>query len=45
MKRHYEVMRTMLTKIVDPRELKQGIDSLLCIEEAIRYRVDRLTSM
>jgi hypothetical protein len=45
MERHYEVMRIMLTKIVDPRELMQGVDSLFCVEEAIRYRVNTLTSM
>jgi hypothetical protein len=35
----------MLTKIVDPRELKQGVDSLLCVDDAIGYRVNCLTGM
>ena len=45
MKRHYEVIRIMRTKIVDPRELDQCVDSILFVEDAIRYRVKSLTSM
>ena len=45
MKRHYEVMRIMRTKVVDPRELGQCADSIFCVEDAIRYRVESLTSV
>jgi hypothetical protein len=42
MKRHYEIMRIMRTKVVDSRELWNSVESVLCLEEAIRYRMDDL---
>ena len=45
MKRHYEIMRIMRTKVLDARELSEGMKSMSCIEDAIRYRVDDLTSL
>jgi hypothetical protein len=45
MKHHYEVMRIMRTKVVDSRELWEGVKSMSYIQEAIGYRVGDLTSM
>ena len=45
MKRHYEIMRIMRAKVVDSRELWNSVESVLRVEEAIRYRVNDLTSM
>ena len=44
MKRHYEIMRVMRTKVLDPRELDPRSDSLVTVTEAIRLRMDDLTS-
>ncbi len=44
MKRHYEIMRAMRTKVLDPRELGSGMGSFFNMEDAIRYRMDDLTS-
>ena len=44
MKRHYEIMRVMRTKVLDPRELRSGADSLNMVGNAIRLRMDDLTS-
>jgi hypothetical protein len=45
MKRHYEVMRVMRMKVLDPRELWYGIKSISVVQDAIRYRTNDLTSM
>jgi hypothetical protein len=45
MKHHYEVMRIMRTKVVDSRELWEGVKSMSYVQEAIRYRVDDLISI
>ncbi|KAH9052369.1 hypothetical protein EDB87DRAFT_1835857 [Lactarius vividus] len=45
MKRHYEIMRAMRTKILDQRELGSGIESFYTVDDAIRYRVDDLTNI
>ena len=45
MKRHYEIMRIMLAKVVDSRELWDSVESILYLHDAIRYRVDDLASM
>src|ERR1700752_2127364 len=44
MKHHYEIMRIMRTKIVDPRELSEGVKSMSCVEDSVTYRVGDLTS-
>ena len=44
LKRHYEIMRAMRTKVLDSRELWYCVDSILHVKDAIRYRVDDLTS-
>jgi hypothetical protein len=43
MKRHYEIMRTMRTKVVDSRELWHSVESVFYVHDAIGYRVDDLT--
>jgi hypothetical protein len=43
MKRHYEIMRIMRTKILSMRELQEGTQGILYIEDAIAYRVQDLT--
>jgi hypothetical protein len=45
MKRHYEIMRIMRTKVLEPRELWFGLDSILFVQDAIKYRVNNLISM
>src|SRR6266702_2837300 len=44
MKRHYEIMRAMRTRVLDSRELWNGADSLFYVKYAIRYRMNDLTS-
>ncbi len=44
MKRHYEIMRAMRTKVLDSRELWYGVESILYVKDAIRYRMNDLTS-
>lgn len=43
MKRHYEIMRIMCTKILNMRELAEGAQGILFINNAIVYRVQGLT--
>jgi hypothetical protein len=43
MKRHYEIMRIMRTKILSMRELLDGTNGIMYIREAITYRVQDLT--
>lgn len=38
-------MRIMRTTILDLRELWEGVVAMIYVQEAIRYRVDDLTSM
>jgi hypothetical protein len=45
MKRHYEIMRIMRTKILNMRELTEGAQGIIYINEAIVYRVQGLTRM
>ena len=45
MKHHYEIMRVMRTKVVDSRELWEGVKSVTHVQEAIGYRVGDLTSI
>jgi len=45
MKHQYEIMRIMLTKVLDSRELLESMKSVLYIRDAIRYRVDDLISL
>jgi hypothetical protein len=45
MKRHYEVMRIMRTKILSMRELQEGAQGILYIFEAAFYRVKDLRSV
>jgi hypothetical protein len=45
MKRHYEIMRVMRTKILSMRELLDGADGIIYIREAIMYRVQDLTGV
>jgi hypothetical protein len=44
MKRHYEIMRAMRTKLLDSRELGSGVESFVNVKDAIQYRVNDLTS-
>jgi hypothetical protein len=45
MKRHYDIMRMMRTKVVDSHELLNTVQSIQCLRDAIRDRVDDLASM
>lgn len=44
MKRHYEIMRTMRTMVLDSCELRSAGESLSTVNEAILYRMNDLTS-
>jgi hypothetical protein len=45
MKRHYEIMRIMRTKVVNARELSEGRDGILCVYRAVTDRIEELTSV
>jgi hypothetical protein len=45
MKRHYEIMRIMRTKITDSREILESVLSICYVYDAVSYRVDDLNSM
>jgi hypothetical protein len=45
MKRHYEIMRGMRTKVLDSRELWYSVESILYVKDAIRYRVNDLKNI
>jgi hypothetical protein len=45
MKRHYEIMQTMRTKIPHPREIWDSVDSIWRVHDAVIYRVNDLTSI
>jgi hypothetical protein len=45
MKRHYEVMRLMRSKTLNMRELLEGAQGILYINEAVVDRVQGLTRM
>ena len=45
MNRHYEIMRIMRTKIVNPRDLVEGESCILYVQDVITYRVEDLTSL
>lgn len=42
MKRHYEIMRLMRTKVLSMRELVEGAQGILYVHNAIVYRVQDL---
>jgi len=42
MKRHFEIMRIMRTKVLDSRELLEAAKSMYHIRKAINYRADDL---
>jgi hypothetical protein len=44
LKRHYEIMRAMRTKVLSSRELWYSVETILYVKDAIRYRVNDLTS-
>ena len=43
MKRHYEIMRIMRTKLLSEHELQEGAQCIVYIQEAITHRVENLT--
>lgn len=43
MKRHYEIMRVMRTKLLSEHELQEGAQCIVYIQEAITHRVENLT--
>ena len=45
MKRHYDIMRIMRTKILNRRDLQEGWQGIMYIRQAITYRVQDLTRM
>jgi hypothetical protein len=45
MKRHYEIMRIMRTKIPSMHELLEGVRGILFIHDAITLRVEDLKRM
>ncbi|KAF8259842.1 hypothetical protein EI94DRAFT_1812645 [Lactarius quietus] len=45
LKRHYEIMRTMRSKVLDSRELGSGLESLVKVKAAIRCRMNDLTNV
>lgn len=45
MKRHYEIMRIMRTKILNMRELLEGVQGIQYINDAVYDRVEDLRSM
>lgn len=42
MKRHYEIMRVMRTKVLSMRELVEGAQGIMYIHNAVVYRVQDL---
>ncbi len=44
MKRHYEIMRIMRTKVVNFHDLYKGTQGILYVKDAIEYRVKNLAS-
>ncbi|KAI0249341.1 hypothetical protein BJV78DRAFT_1347821 [Lactifluus subvellereus] len=45
MRRHYEIMRIMRTKVLDSRELWYSVESMLFVKDAIRYRANDLANI
>jgi hypothetical protein len=45
MKRHYEIMQTMRTKIPHPREIWDSVDSIILVHDAVSYRMNDLTGI
>ncbi|KAI9464115.1 hypothetical protein BJY52DRAFT_887632 [Lactarius psammicola] len=45
MKRHYEIMRAMRTKVLGWHEPGSGAESFVNVKDAIRYRVNDLTNI
>ena len=45
MKRHYEIMRIMRTKVVNLRDLFEGVEGILYVYRAVLHRVGDLTGM
>ncbi|KAI0044626.1 hypothetical protein FA95DRAFT_1496723 [Auriscalpium vulgare] len=44
-KRHYEVMRIARTKVISPRELFDGVESILYVADALRFRMRELQNI
>ncbi|KAI0298350.1 hypothetical protein B0F90DRAFT_1669084 [Multifurca ochricompacta] len=44
-KRHYEIMRIMRTKVLDSRELWGNVESILYVNDALKYRMNDLTNI
>jgi hypothetical protein len=45
MKRHFEIMQIMRTKILHPREIWDNVDSISQVHDAVSYRMNELTSI
>jgi len=45
MKRHYEIMRIMRTKVVNFRDLFEGLEGILYVYRAAVHRVKDLTGV
>lgn len=45
MKRHYEIMRIMRTKVVNFRDLFEGAECISHVLRAVTHRVEDLTSL
>ena len=45
MKHHYEIMRIMRTKVVNFRDLFEGKQAIVCVMQAVGYRVKDLASV
>lgn len=45
MKRHYEIMRIMRTKVVNLRDLFEGVEGILYVYRAVLHRVGDLTGV
>jgi len=45
MKRHYEIMRIMRTKVVNIRDPFEGVEGILYVYRAVLHRVENLTGV
>ena len=45
MKRHYEIMRVMRTKVVNFRDLFEGVEGIVYVYRAVFHRVKDLTGV
>ncbi|KAI0266959.1 hypothetical protein BC834DRAFT_842690 [Gloeopeniophorella convolvens] len=44
-KRHYEIMRAMRTKVLDPRELEDAQETIFCVTDVIESRTQHLNDI